>query len=71
MKKVCIVYETGAGRLPGHYTQFAFTGLPEVQIAALADSNPEGEDSAVAGTDAQVEGFAPGSTVEFDEPTLF
>jgi len=37
----------------------------------LPDSNPEGEDSAPAGTDSQVEGFAPGSTVEFDEPTLF
>ena len=41
----------------------------------LPDSNPEGEDSAAAGqeggADAPVEGFAPGSTVEFDEPTLF
>ncbi|MBR2373063.1 MAG: Gfo/Idh/MocA family oxidoreductase [Lentisphaeria bacterium] len=41
MKKVCIIFETGANRLPGHYTQFAFTGLPGVEIAALADCNPE------------------------------
>lgn len=37
MKKVCIVYETGNGRLAGHYTQFAFSGLRGVEIAALAD----------------------------------
>ena len=41
----------------------------------LPDSNPEGEDPATEGTDGgagtPVEGFAPGSTIEFDEPTLF
>ena len=41
MKKVCIIHETGSGRLPGHYTEFAFTGLPGVEIAALADPNPD------------------------------
>ena len=41
MKKVCIVHETGSGRLAGHYTEFAFTGLPGVEIAALSDPNPE------------------------------
>jgi predicted dehydrogenase len=43
MKKVCIVYETGNGRLAGHYTQFAFSGLPGVEIAALADGNEAAE----------------------------
>lgn len=41
MKKVCIVHETGGGRLPGHYTEFAFSGLPGVEVAALADPSPE------------------------------
>lgn len=41
MKKVCIVHETGSGRLAGHYTEFAFTGLPGVEIAALSDPNPD------------------------------
>ena len=40
MLKVCINFETGNGRLDGHFTEFAFTGLPGVEIAALADSNP-------------------------------
>jgi len=43
MLKVCICQETGNGRLGGHFTQYAFTGLPGVEIAALADSNPEAE----------------------------
>jgi predicted dehydrogenase len=43
MLKVCISYETGGGRLGGHFTQYAFTGLPGVEIAALADSNPAAE----------------------------
>lgn len=43
MMKVCISRETGGGRMPGHGTHFAFTGLPGVEIAALADSNPEAE----------------------------
>ncbi len=42
MKKVCIIYETGGGRLDGHYTHFSFNGLPGVEIAALCDSNNEG-----------------------------
>lgn len=41
MKKICIVHETGEGRLGGHCTEFAFTGLPDVEIAALADPNPD------------------------------
>ncbi|MCR4572228.1 MAG: Gfo/Idh/MocA family oxidoreductase [Lentisphaeria bacterium] len=43
MLKVCINYETGGGRKGGHFTHFAFTGLPGVEIAALADSNPQAE----------------------------
>ena len=40
MLKVCVYKETGNGRLGGHHTEFAFTGLPGVEVAALADSNP-------------------------------
>jgi len=43
MLKVCINRPTGGGRLGGHCTHFAFTGLPGVEIAALADANPEAE----------------------------
>ena len=43
MRKVCISYETGGGRFGGHYTHYSFTGLPDVEIAALVDSNPEAE----------------------------
>ncbi|MBR4372604.1 MAG: hypothetical protein IKS92_16260, partial [Victivallales bacterium] len=43
MLKVCINYETGGGRRGGHFTHFSFTGLPGVEIAALADSNPAAE----------------------------
>ena len=43
MKKVCISYDTGGGRRGGHFTHYSFTGLPGVEIAALADSNPEAE----------------------------
>lgn len=45
MVKVCINYETGGGRRGGHFTQFSFTGLPGVEIAALSDSNPLAEKS--------------------------
>ena len=41
MKKVCIVHETGNGRLGGHYIENAFQGLPGVEITALADSNQD------------------------------
>ena len=44
-QKVCIVHETGDGRLGGHGTQFAFDGLPGVEIAALADGNPEANEA--------------------------
>ena len=43
MLKVCISRDTGGGRRGGHFTHYAFTGLPGVEIAALADSNPEAE----------------------------
>ena len=43
MLKVCISYDTGGGRRGGHFTHYSFTGLPGVEIAALADSNPEAE----------------------------
>ena len=43
MLKVCINYETGGGRRGGHFTHYSFTGLPGVEVAALADSNPEAE----------------------------
>jgi hypothetical protein len=43
LKKVGISYEAGGGRLEGHYTHYSFTGLPGVEIAALADSHPEAE----------------------------
>lgn len=41
MLKVCIDRQTGNGRMGGHCTHFAFTGLPGVEIAAMADANPE------------------------------
>ena len=41
MWKICINYDTGGGRLGGHCTQAAFTGLPGVEIAAMSDVNPE------------------------------
>ena len=43
MWKVCISYDTGGNRRGGHFTHYSFTGLPGVEIAALADSNPEAE----------------------------
>ena len=45
MLKVCINFETGGGRRGGHFTHFSFTGLPGVEIAALADSNPLAENT--------------------------
>ena len=42
MLKVCISRDTG-GRKGGHLTEYAFYGLPGVEIAALADVNPEAE----------------------------
>lgn len=41
MKKVCIIHETGNGRLGGHFIENAFLGLPGVEIAAIADSNKD------------------------------
>ena len=42
MLKVCISHDTG-GRRGGHLTEYAFTGLPEVEVSALSDVNPEAE----------------------------
>ena len=44
MLKVCISHDTG-GRKGGHLTEYAFTGLPGVEISALADVNPESENT--------------------------
>ena len=43
MLKVCICRDTGGGRRGGHYTHYAFTGLPGVEITGFADTNPEAE----------------------------
>ena len=43
MLKVCINRQTGNGRLGGHHTDFAFTGLAGVKISALADANVEAQ----------------------------
>lgn len=43
MKKVCIVHETGDGRLGGHHIENAFRGLPGVEISAISDSNKDRE----------------------------
>ena len=43
MLKVCINRQTGNGRLGGHHTDFAFTGLAGVKISALADANIEAQ----------------------------
>lgn len=53
MKKVCIIYHTGGGRLGGHYTHLSFTGLPGVDIAALCDANDEGIDDRLRLTGAK------------------
>ena len=42
MLKVCISHDTG-GRRGGHLTEYAFTGLPGVEVSALSDVNPEAE----------------------------
>lgn len=52
MKKICICHETGEGRLGGHFTQFAFKGLPGVEIAALCDSNDDGIEERMRLTEA-------------------
>lgn len=45
MLKVCINRQTGGDRRGGHHTHFAFTGLPGVEIAAMADANPAAKDN--------------------------
>ena len=41
MKRIGIVYDTSIAGRGGHDTHYAFKGLPDVEIAALADSNTE------------------------------
>ncbi len=41
MKRIGIVYDTSIPGRGGHGTHFAFKGLPDVEIAALADSNTQ------------------------------
>ena len=41
MMRVCVIHETGNQRLGGHFIENAFWGLPDVDIAAYADSNRE------------------------------
>lgn len=45
MLKICINRQTGGGRRGGHFTHFAFTGLPGVEICALADENKDAENN--------------------------
>ena len=45
MLKVCINRPTGGGRRGGHFTHYAFTGLPGVEIAALSDPNPDAKEN--------------------------
>ena len=40
----CIVFDTGDGRRGGHFTEYAFCGLPGIDLAALADRSREAED---------------------------
>lgn len=42
MLKVCICRDTG-GRKGGHLAEYAFSGLPGVEVSALSDVNPEAE----------------------------
>ena len=41
MWKICINHDTCSGRLGGHCTEAAFSGLPGVEIAAMSDVNPD------------------------------
>jgi len=41
MKRVCIICDTGNGRIRGHNSWYSFLGLPDVEISGFADSNPE------------------------------
>ena len=39
MLKVCISRDTGGGRRGGHFTHYAFTGLPGVKTLHAPSSN--------------------------------
>lgn len=68
MLKVCICHDTG-GRKGGHLTQYAFTGLPGVEIAALSDVNPEAEKTfRLTGAKRRYESFH--LMVETEKPDL-
>ena len=68
MLKVCISHDTG-GRKGGHLTQYAFTGLPGVEISALADVNPEAEkDFRLTGAKRRYESYF--AMVEAERPDI-
>ena len=69
MLKVCISYETGGGRRGGHFTHYSFTGLPGVEVAALADSNPEAEKTfSLCGAKRRYESFT--AMMETEKPDI-
>ena len=69
MLKVCISYETGGGRRGGHFTHYSFTGLPGVEVSALADSNPEAEKTfALCGAKRRYESFT--AMMETEKPDI-
>lgn len=45
MKRVCVTYDTGDGRLGGHFTEYSFCGLPGVEIVAMSDVNAENDEA--------------------------
>lgn len=68
MLKVCICHDTG-GRKGGHLAEYAFSGLPGVEIAALSDVNPEAERSfRLTGAKRRYESFT--AMVETEHPDI-
>ena len=68
MLKVCICHDTG-GRKGGHLTEYAFTGLPGVEVAALSDVNPEAEKTfRLTGAKRRYESYC--SMVETEHPDI-
>ena len=68
MLKVCISHDTG-GRRGGHHTEYSFTGLPGVEIAALSDVNPEAEKTfRLTGAQRRYESFT--TMVEKEKPDI-
>ena len=70
MKKVCIIYHTGGGRLGGHFTHLAFTGLPGVTIAALCDANDDGIDERMRLTGAKRRYTDYREMIELEKPDI-